>query len=331
MTVAIVYIIVGLAILIWSGDRFVTGASSLARNLGISPMLIGLTIVAFGTSAPEIFIAIMASLHGNPGIAVGDAIGSNIANIGMVIGITALIKPIQVHSRALKREFPLLIIVSLLTLLTLWDGFLGQTEGMFLVAGLIAAVIWLFYTGLKTPKDEPMAQEFAQEIQPHRITNKKASLLIVIGLILLPISSRILVLGAIEIAKILGVSDLFIGLTIVAIGTSLPEAATSIICILKNESDIALGNILGSNVFNLLAVLGISAIIHPIPISRFVLFRDYGVMLAFTFALTAMAYGFKGPGKVNRIEGALLLIAFIFYIGYLIVQAAATTNGLSHF
>jgi len=321
----IVYILVGLSLLIWSGDRFVTGAAALARNLGMAPMLVGLTIVAFGTSAPEIFVAVVAAWKGNPGIAVGDAIGSNIANIGMVIGLTAIIIPLSVHSQTLKREFPLLLVFTALTFFLLFDGVLGRFEGVVLIISLVLMLVWLLYAAKEAPRDEPMVAEYEESLEkPLKMTSARAVGWLCMGLILLPLSSHILVNGAVDIARHFGVSDVFIGLTIIAIGTSLPEAATSIISAIKGEPDIALGNIIGSNIFNLLAVLGAASIITPLPITHQILTQDYLVMVAFTIALGFMSFSFgkKGQrGRINRFEGAALLLAYIGYLAWLIRSA----------
>lgn len=318
----IIYVLIGLSLLIWSGDRFVTGAAALARNLGMTPMLVGLTIVAFGTSAPEIFVAVVAAWKGNPGIAVGNAIGSNIANIGMVIGFTALIVPLSVRSQTLKREYPLLLLFTALTFFLLFDGVLARLEGVVLIISLLLMLVWLLYAAKEAPRDEPMVAEFEELLeQPLKMTSLRASTWLLIGLVLLPLSSDILVNGAVDIARNFGVSDVFIGLTVIAIGTSLPEAATSLISAIKGEPDIALGNIIGSNIFNLLAVLGSAAIITPLPITHAIITQDYLVMVVFTVALGIMSFAFgkKGEqGRINRIEGALLLLAYIAYLAWLI-------------
>ncbi|MES9976976.1 MAG: calcium/sodium antiporter, partial [Candidatus Thiodiazotropha sp.] len=254
-----VAILVGLVVLVWSADRFISGAAALADNLGVSPMLIGLTVVGFGTSAPEVLVSTMASFNGNPGLAIGNAIGSNIANIGLILGFTALLIPLSVHSSVLKREYPLLLAVSAMAFLLMWDGELNQFDGVILVVTLVAVLGWMIYTA-KTGAADPIAGEFDAEI-PHDIPTQKAIVLLLGGLIFLLLSSRLLVWGASNVASALGVSDVIIGLTIVAIGTSLPELAASITSALKGEDDLAIGNVIGSNLYNLLAVLSIPGLV----------------------------------------------------------------------
>jgi len=314
MLASIAAIIIGFALLIWGADRFVIGASATARNLGISPLIIGLTIVGFGTSAPEMLVAGIAAWSGNPGMGLGNAMGSNITNIGLVLGLTALVVPISVHSKALQREFPVLMVIMAVALFLLWDLNLGFVDGLLLLGGMVLMVLWMVHIGLKERATDPMTDEFADEI-PADMTTGRALLWLLVGILTLLGSSKLLVWGAINVAQSFGISDLVIGLTIIAIGTSLPELAATVMSALKNEHDIAVGNVLGSNMFNLLAVLGIPGLIHPADFEAVALERDYLVMGLFTIALFVMAYGFKGQGgKINRIEGAIL---FGGYIGYM--------------
>ncbi|MEJ2360941.1 MAG: calcium/sodium antiporter [Gammaproteobacteria bacterium] len=309
---AIFAIIAGFALLVWGADRFVHGAAATARNLGVSTLVIGLTIVGFGTSAPELLVSAMAAMSHNSGLAVGNAIGSNITNVGLVIGVTAIITPLEVNSTTLRREFPLLFIVMLLTLALLLDHYLGRTDGFILLGSLVLLVVWLIRLGMSGSRPEPMTHEYEREIP--RIRLPIALMWTAIGFIVLLISSRILVYGAVSIAHMLGVSDLVIGLTIVAIGTSLPELAASVMSALKKEPDIALGNVIGSNMFNLLGVLGLPGAIHPIRIGTEVLSRDYSFMIGLTIAMFVFAYGFKKPGKINRLEGFVLLGIYLAYM-----------------
>jgi len=301
--------------LIWGADRFVHGASGTARNLGVSSLIIGLTIVGFGTSAPEILVSITAAINGNPGIAVGNAIGSNIANIGLVLGTTALLYPLLVGSKTLKREFPIMLIMMGLALFLILDHELSRYDGIILISGLVALTVWLIRMAKTKKGYEPLIHEYDHEIP--RISLKYAISWTVFGLVLLLLSSQVLVYGAVNLAKFYGVSDLIIGLTVIAIGTSLPELATSIMSAIKKEPDIAIGNIIGSNMFNLLAVLGIPAVIAPITLEQYVINRDYGVMLGLSVLLFIFAYGFKGPGRISRFEGAVLLTCYIVYMAYL--------------
>ncbi|MCU7905747.1 MAG: calcium/sodium antiporter [Candidatus Thiodiazotropha sp. (ex Epidulcina cf. delphinae)] len=304
-------IFAGLVILVWSADRFISGAAALADNLGVSPMLIGLTVVGFGTSVPEVLVSTMAAINGNPGLAIGNAIGSNIANIGLILGFTALVIPLSVHSSVLKREYPLLLSVSGICLLLMWNGELGRLDGMALAFTLIAVLGWMIHTA-KTGAADPIAGEFDAEI-PHDTPTRKAVTQLLVGLIFLLISSRLLVWGAVNVAAALGVSDLIIGLTIVAIGTSLPELAASITSAMKGEDDIAIGNVIGSNLYNMLAVLTIPAFVTPGPFSPEILTRDLPVMLGLTLFLFLMGYGFGKQGRINRLEGLALLAAFVGY------------------
>lgn len=317
-------VVAGFALLVWGADRFVVGAASTARILGVSPLLIGLTIVGFGTSAPEILVSAVASLQGNPGLAVGNAIGSNITNIALILGATALVTPLSVHSGTVRREMPILIGLTLLAWLLLSDGRLDFIDGVILLSGLVIMVGWMIRVGLNSRSStDPMAAEYAAEI-PTDLTLARSLLWLLIGITVLLVSSRLLVWGAVGIAEHFGVSDLVIGLTIVALGTSLPELAASIISAMRNEHDIALGNVLGSNMFNLLAVLGLPGVIHPTALDPEVLTRDIPLMIGLTVALLVMAYGFLGRGgRINRIEAALLLITYIAYQSLLYSTAVA--------
>lgn len=314
---------IGFVLLILSADRFVIGTSALARNLGISPMIIGLTIVGLGTSAPEILVSGLAAWQGNPGLAVGNAVGSNIANIGLVLGVTALLMPVSVHSNLLKRELPLLLAVSTGSYLLIIDGELGRLDGALLVLGLFAFLAWLVHGAMRQRNTDPLSSEFDQEI-PKDISTKKATTLFLIGLIGLLISSRILVWAAVNIATELGVSDLLIGLTIVALGTSLPELAASIASVMKKEDDLAIGNIIGSNMFNLLAVFCLPGLIHPGPLDGTVLTRDFPAMLILTLALFFLAFLTARKPRITRSGGALLLLLFLGYMGKLYVDTVGS-------
>ena len=313
MWLELLAIALGFIVLTWSADRFVIGAAAVARNLQVSPLIIGLTIVSLGTSAPEILVSAIASFNGNTGLAVGNALGSNIINIALVLGITALIQPLDVHSSIVRRELPILILIMLLAYLLIIDGTLGRSDGYLLLGGLVLMLVWLTRLGMTSKaSSDPMAAEYQKEFST-RLSMSRAVLWLVIGAAFLLLSSRILVWGAVGIAQQMGVSDLVVGLSIVALGTSLPELAASLISAIKKEHDIAIGNILGSNMYNLLAVLGLPGIIHPGGIDEAVLSRDFPVMFVLTLVLFLMAYGFRGPGRINRIEGGLLLLAFCAY------------------
>jgi len=305
-------VVAGFLLLAWSADRFVDEASSIARILGVPPMIIGLTIVSLGTSAPEIVVSILAAVDGTPGMAIGNALGSNIANIGLVLGLTALIAPLTVRSQLIKRELPILFLVMLLALGLMLDGELGRLDGFVLLIGLVMLFWWLVLLGMRDRKDA-LQDEFSESI-PASQSMQKSILWFFAGLIVLVFASRLVVWGAVHIAQTFGVSDLVIGLTIVAIGTSLPEVMACIVSVLKNEPDIAIGNVVGSNMVNILAVLSMPALIDPQVFDGEALYRDMPVMFAFTFALFLVAYGFRGPGRINRFEGGLLLSGFCAYL-----------------
>ncbi len=317
MLAHIAAIIVGFALLIWGADRFVAGAAATARNLGVSPLIIGVTIVGLGTSAPEMLVSAMAAFDGNPGLAVGNALGSNITNVTLILGITAVITPLQVRSEILRREMPLLLATMLGALILLLDRHLGRLDGLLLMLGMGVMLFWLIRLAL-SGRSDALVGEYESEI-PSGMSTGKALLWLAFGLALLLISSRALVWGAVQVATTLGVSDLVIGLTIVAVGTSLPELAASVMSARKGEHDIAIGNVIGSNIFNLLVVLGLPGLIHPFELPEMALTRDYSVMVGLTVALFAFSYGFNKPGRINRLEGALLLLAFCGYQALLYV------------
>jgi cation:H+ antiporter len=284
----------------------------LARNLGVSPLIIGLTIIAFGTSAPELVVSGVAASRGNPGLAVGNAIGSNIANIGLVLGVTALVYPLRVESETLRREYPLLTLIMVGSFIMAADLLFSRTEGYLLLTGLVALVIWMIRYALRKGPDDPLAAEFAAEI-PRNMATGKAVLWLLIGLVILPVSSKFLVDGAIYIARSLEVSEAVIGLTIMALGTSLPELAAALTSALRHEDDLAIGNVIGSNMFNILGVLGVAAVIHPVEVDLLMLKQDFPVMFLFTVLLFFMAYGITGPGRISRKSAVLLLTLYLAY------------------
>ena len=309
---------VGFALLLLSADRFVEGAAATARQLGVSSLLIGVIIVGFGTSAPEMVVSALAAIDGNSDLALGNALGSNIVNTGLILGVTALVAPIAVNSAIVRRELPLLFGIGGLAGLLLLDLALSRLEGAMLLAGFLVLVGWTLVAGLRN-RGDALGPEVEQELATRAMSLRQGVIWLAFGLILMIVSSRILVWGAVEIATVLGVSDLVIGLTIVALGTSLPELAASVVAARRNEPDIALGNVVGSNMFNLLAVVGIASVIEPMPeLAREVLVRDWLTMMLMTAALFAMAYGFRSQGRINRIEGVVLLTAFLLYNTYLV-------------
>ncbi|MBW7471184.1 calcium/sodium antiporter [Marinobacter sp. F4218] len=317
MLMAVGAIIAGLILLVWSADKFVEGAAATAKHLGMPSLLIGMVIIGFGTSAPELAVSAMAAADGNPGLALGNGYGSNITNIALIVGLTAIIAPIAVHSQVIRKELPLLVVLTLIAGAQLIDGELSRLDGWVLLAVFAAVMGWSIFQGLRG-KDDTLAGEAEAQVIAHPMPLKTAIVWLVVGLILLIVSSRLLVWGAVTIAQALGVSDLIIGLTIVAIGTSLPELASALAAVKKNEHDLILGNILGSGIFNTLAVVGLAAAIEPLRVDPEVLYRDWTLMLALTVGLLLMGSGLTGWRRlVSRADGAVLLIVYVAYTGYL--------------
>jgi len=327
MGLAILVLISGLVLLVWSADRFVEGSASVARYFGMPPLLIGMVIVGFGTSAPEMVVSTLAAVEDSPGIALGNAYGSNIANIALILGVTALINPIMVNSTVLRKELPILTLVTVLSVILIADLKLARLDAILLLLVFACLMAWTIYQGLKQQTDS-LAKEVETETAEKAMPIKRAVFWLVAGLVLLIVSSRILVWGAVEIAQIFHVSDMIIGLTIVAVGTSLPELASSIIAIRRGEHDIALGNVLGSNLFNTLAVVGIAGTIHPFAVEPETLSRDMVVMGALTVSLFLIGYGFGGrQGRINRFEGIVLLLAYAGYTACLISKVIIVQAG----
>jgi cation:H+ antiporter len=307
----------GFVLLVWSADRFVEGAAATAHHAGLPTLLIGMVIVGFGTSAPEMVVSAMAAIDGNPDLALGNAFGSNIVNTGLILGVTAMVAPMIVHSKIVNKELPLLLLIGGLSGALLWDNALPRWEGLVLLAGFVGLIGWSIVAALRG-RGDVLEGEVAEELEAHRMPLRRALAWLAAGLTLLLVSSRVLVWGAVRMAEAMGVSDLIIGLTIVALGTSLPELAASVIAARKGEFDIAIGNVVGSNMFNLLAVVGIAVVIAPMPgISPDVLLRDWPTMMGLTVLLFVMAYKFRGERRITRVEGVLLLVAYFAYNTYL--------------
>ncbi|MGP8308304.1 calcium/sodium antiporter [Vibrio sp. YIC-376] len=321
MLEAVALLIVGLVLLVWSADKLVFGSAAIARNVGISPLVIGMTILAMGSSAPEMMVSATAALDGKTDTAVGNVLGSNIANIALILGITALIKPLSISSGVIRRELPLMIAVTLLAGAILWNNHLGFYEGTLLFVLFGAFLFVMLQISRKEQKSGDAFLDDQESEIPEGVSNIKAILWVVFGLILLPLAANILVDNAVIIAKHFGMSDLVIGLTIIAIGTSLPELAASLAGVLKGEDDMAVGNIIGSNVFNILAVMGIPGIINPSVLSEYAMQRDFWVMLGVSLLLVAMCLG--KSRSINRLEGAILFVCFIGYQVYLFANMAA--------
>jgi cation:H+ antiporter len=317
MGLAALAVLAGLILLVWSADRFIEGAAATAKHLGMPTLLIGMVIIGFGTSAPELAVSAMASLDGNPGLALGNAYGSNISNIALIVGLTAVIAPIAVHSQVLRKEIPILLAITALAGYQLLDGELSRLDGWILLAAFAGVMGWSIVQGIRG-KGDSLVGETETELADNPMPIGKAVAWLVVGLLLLLVSSRMLVWGAVTIAQAMGISDLVIGLTIVAIGTSLPELASALAAVKKNEHDLILGNIIGSGIFNTLAVVGMAAAIHPLSVDNEVLYRDWTVMTALTIAMLLMGFGLTGKNRtISRLDGGLFLITFLAYTGYL--------------
>lgn len=321
MLIAVGLLIVGLALLVWSADKLVYGSAAVAKNMGISPLVIGMTILAMGSSAPEMMVSATAALDGKTDTAIGNVIGSNIANIALILGIAALIKPLSIGSTILRRELPLMMIVTVIAGFLLWDNYFGFSEGIILMVLFVGFILMM----LKISKEEKNNNDVLLDQQeseiPDGVDNKKAIFWVIVGLILLLISSKLVVDNAVIIAKFFGMSDLIIGLTIIAIGTSLPELAASVAGVMKGEDDMAVGNVIGSNIFNILAVMGLPGLINPSMISEHIMGRDFWVMLGISTLLVLMALG--KLHRISRIEGGILFVCFLAYQGYLFYNVSA--------
>ncbi|HIQ15562.1 MAG TPA: calcium/sodium antiporter [Leucothrix sp.] len=316
-------ILVGLVLLIWSADQFIDGASNIARNMEISPLIVGIVIIGLGTSAPEMLVSGVAAVQGNPGLGIGNALGSNITNITLVLGFTAIIYVLPVHSSLLKKELPLVLATAVLAWGLLADGYFSRLDGIILVLTLIVVFSWMIISAKKSmTQHDPFIDETIEEL-PEKMENNKAIIWTIVGLVVLLISSKMLVWGASNIASEMGISDLVIGLTIVAIGTSLPELAATISSARKGETDLAVGNIVGSNLFNTLAVLAIPGLIQPLDVPAGVLERDMPIMIGLTVLLLLFSFGcFKSSRfKINRAKGIVLFLAFIAYEGLIFYQS----------
>lgn len=315
MTATLLFLFLGLVLLYFGAEGLVRGSASLALRLGIGPLLVGLTVVAFGTSAPEMIVSVKAAYLGQGDISVGNVVGSNICNIGLILGFCALIVPIKVASQIVRVDTPIMIVTTALAIALLYDGSLTRMEGIIFFLLLVAYVVFSIRLAKKQASD-PLAQEFSEEVKISKSGVALDVVMVIGGLVMLVFGARFLVDAAIEIAQAFGLSEAVIGLTIVAVGTSLPEFATSLVAAIKKESDIAVGNIVGSNIFNILGILGVSAIITPLSSSG-ITTLDLGVMAAFALAL----WGFAATGqRITRIEGLLMIVAYSVYVAWLVAR-----------
>ena len=320
MTLALVELVGGLVVLGWSADRFVLGAASTARHLGLPALLIGMVIIGFGTSAPELVVSAFASGGGHPEIALGNAYGSNIANIGLVLGVTALVSPILVHRGAIAAEIPMLFGVVGLAFWQYRDGVLSRYDAAILVSAFAAVLVWSIRHAVKT-KGEQLAVDAEQELAEAGLSRRAATVWTLVGLVALVASSYFMVEGATEVARRLGMNDLVIGLTVIAIGTSLPELASALAAARRSEHDLIIGNIVGSCLFNALGVVGLAGIIRPASVHSEILTRDLPALAILTVALALMAYRFRSDRRIDRIEGVGLLVAFVTYTAYVLVTS----------
>jgi cation:H+ antiporter len=308
----LLFLILGLIALFIGAEGLIRGASALALKVGIPPIVVGLTVVAFGTSSPELVVSLKAAFLGNSSISLGNVIGSNIANIALILGISALIKPLDVHATVIRREIPIMIGITILLLLLLLDGELTLFDGLILVFGIIIYSVLNIVLARKEKSIE-VENEFREGLKS-RLNVPVSITLIIVGLGFMILGANLFVTSAITIAKIIGVSDAIIGLTIVAIGTSLPELITSVVASFKNESDIAIGNVVGSNIFNILGILGTTSLIISVSTSGINII-DFGVMLFAALILLPLS---KSGFKISRIEGMFLLAGYVFYIYYIL-------------
>lgn len=326
MIMAIFAVLAGLGILVWGADRFVDGAASTARYFGMPSLLIGMIILGFGTSAPEMVVSALAAMDGNAGIGIGNAYGSNIANIALILGLTAMISPIKVSSGVLRKELPILTLITAFSIFLLADLYLSRQNAVMLLVLFFILMAWTIAQGMKKPynsivQSDPLAEEVEIEESENSLPLNRAIFWLAAGLLLLLAGSRIFVWGAVAMAGMLGVSDLIIGLTVAAIGTSLPELASSVLAARKGEHELALGNVIGSNLFNTLAVVGISGTIYPVAVEAPVLYRDMAVMGILTLSLFVLGYGFRGKqGRISRFDGGILFLVYMCYTATLVIN-----------
>ncbi len=320
MTIALIELISGLVVLGWSADRFVLGSSGVAKHFGIPPLLIGMVVIGFGTSAPELVVSGFAASGGNPEIALGNAYGSNIANIALILGITAIIAPIGVKRGILRQEIPILLAATALAFWLFRDYSLSRIDAGILLVAFAAFIVWSIRTGLRIKRDA-LADDVKEHAKEHDLSKRRAWMWLLVGLVLLVVSSHFLVEGAVTVAREIGMSDLVIGLTVIAIGTSLPELASAIVASRKGQNDLVLGNIIGSSLFNGLAVVGLAGMISPAVVEQQILSRDLVVLGAVTVALSLFGMHWGRDGRINRIEGSALVLVFISYTAYLLTTS----------
>jgi len=317
MLVSLLLLFAGLALLLWSADRFVGSASVLAGHWGMPPLLIGMIIVGFGTSAPEMTVSVLSAVQGNPGLALGNAYGSIITNIALILGITALISPITVQSEVVRKELPLLLLITGVAAWQLLDGRITRVDASVLLILFVGLLVWNLVQSRRVPRD-PLSADVDDALDMQAMAPRACYVWLPISLIILVLSSQLVVTGAVDLARWFGLSDLIIGLTVVAVGTSLPELASTLVAARRGEQALALGNVLGSNLFNTLVVIGLAASVMPLDVPLEVVKRDLPVMLGLTLLLLIFGMGRKGQGRISRLEGAVFLILFVGYTVLLI-------------
>lgn len=314
-------LIVGLVLLFFGGEWLVTGAARLARSLGISPLIIGLTVVAMGTSMPELLVSLSAILRDSSDISVGNVVGSNIANIGLILGISGLIYPISIHASVLRRELPIMLVVAVAAYITFLDGEVSRLDGALLVIGLIAFILFMIYASRTEQRQRALAESTAlpeDDISLSEIQRGREILRLLLGIALLIIGAQLTVDNAVQFAESIGISERIIGITLIAVGTSLPELVTSATAAFRKESDIAIGNVVGSNIFNIVAILGITALVKPIGVTAHLINIDALVMLGFSFLLIP----FVANRSLGRGEGAFFLLAYLSFLIYTFAAGA---------
>ncbi|MDX1668355.1 MAG: calcium/sodium antiporter, partial [Limnobacter sp.] len=324
MLISLFILLASLGVLIWSSDLFVDGASGTSRHLGISPLIVGMIVVGFGTSAPEMLVSVLSAFQGSPGLAIGNALGSNISNIGLILGVTALISPIAVQSGLLRKEMPILLLISIMIAALAADLNISRVDGLLMLFSFLLITVWLVKQSMGS-REDVLSMEAEQLAQLGDLPPLKSSVIrLLAGLVLLILSSKFLVDSAVFLAQSLGISDLVIGLTVVAVGTSLPELASSLAAVRRNEHDMALGNVIGSNLFNSLVAIGAAGSIAPFVVNAGEALRDFGVVLALTVLLYVFCVGIKGrQGRINRLEGGVLLTAYVGYMAYLLITTTS--------
>jgi cation:H+ antiporter len=314
----VVLLICGIGVLYYGAEWLVRGSARLAASLGVSPIVVGLTIVSFGTSAPELVVCTVAAMGGNPNLAIGNVMGSNLANIGLILGVTALVRPLEVHARVVWREMPLMLIVTLALYPLIWDDLrLGRGDGVILLMALVAYLVFVFQSvGDEAPEILGEYEDFMKASEKtSNVVAAKDVFWVVVGSACLVLGGYAIVEGAVEVAGALGISEVVIGLTVVAVGTSLPELATSLVAALREEADIAVGNVIGSNIFNVAAILGTASFLEPLDIPESVLYRELPAVVLMSLLLFPIL---RSGWKIRRWEGAILLSAYIL-VGFVLL------------